>query len=256
MAEPDTKEKILQAAKREFAECGFSGARIDAVARRAGVNKALVHYYFNSKEELYRQVRSRFLGIGRRGDMVIVFPAVDLTPSQKLYFTLYYLVKIHLKVRDRDIFRIFFWEIAEGSQLHEEASREHRLPQARLLERIIVEGVESGEFEVSNPRLFVMFMLSFLNMYVVESEFYKGSGLFRELYGDARDDEVLNFFMAMVFRCLYKNAQSNMPSLPVEIIRITDEIIERVVKNIGEGYYATAFQKISEYVAGMPSPKQ
>ena len=48
--------RILEAATGEFAERGYDGARIDAIARRAGVNKALLYYYFPNKGELYRRL--------------------------------------------------------------------------------------------------------------------------------------------------------------------------------------------------------
>ncbi|MEP7028873.1 MAG: TetR family transcriptional regulator [Candidatus Eisenbacteria bacterium] len=46
----------MDAATAEFAERGYDGGRIDAIARRAGVNKALLYYYFPSKGELYRRL--------------------------------------------------------------------------------------------------------------------------------------------------------------------------------------------------------
>ncbi len=48
-----TKQKILDAAKAEFAQNGFSAARIDAIAQSAGVNKQLIYAHFKSKENLY-----------------------------------------------------------------------------------------------------------------------------------------------------------------------------------------------------------
>jgi AcrR family transcriptional regulator len=48
-----TQQKILAAAQREFCEKGFDGARMRSIALRAGVNKALLHYYFRSKEILF-----------------------------------------------------------------------------------------------------------------------------------------------------------------------------------------------------------
>src|ERR1700720_3880050 len=51
---PATVRRILQAAENVFAEQGLAGARIDAIARAARVNKALLYYYFRSKEELHR----------------------------------------------------------------------------------------------------------------------------------------------------------------------------------------------------------
>src|SRR5437764_15469832 len=51
-----TRAAILKAAVREFAREGVAGARTDAIARSAGVNKALLYYYFKDKEALYQAV--------------------------------------------------------------------------------------------------------------------------------------------------------------------------------------------------------
>jgi len=50
------RERIARAATVEFSHHGFDGARIDAIARSAGVNKALLYYYFPNKAELYRKL--------------------------------------------------------------------------------------------------------------------------------------------------------------------------------------------------------
>lgn len=52
----NNKEKILRAAAEEFIEYGFYGARMQRIANRAKVNKAMIHYYFSNKENIYRQV--------------------------------------------------------------------------------------------------------------------------------------------------------------------------------------------------------
>jgi len=49
----ETRETILRTAEHIFAEHGLAGARIDAIATAAGVNKALIYYYFKSKDALY-----------------------------------------------------------------------------------------------------------------------------------------------------------------------------------------------------------
>ncbi len=50
------QENILLAAAEEFAERGFAGARVDEIARRAGVNKAMLYYHVGDKAALYEQV--------------------------------------------------------------------------------------------------------------------------------------------------------------------------------------------------------
>src|SRR6188472_684649 len=58
---------ILEAAAREFAERGFGGARVDRIARRARVNKAMIYYHFKSKQALYRSLlRHLFTLVGNR----------------------------------------------------------------------------------------------------------------------------------------------------------------------------------------------
>src|SRR5215467_14905402 len=51
-----SRAAILKAAVREFAREGVAGARTDAIALSAGVNKALLYYYFKDKEALYQAV--------------------------------------------------------------------------------------------------------------------------------------------------------------------------------------------------------
>ena len=52
----ETRAAILKAAEQVYAEYGLAGARTDAIAAAAGVNKALLYYYFQSKEGLYQAV--------------------------------------------------------------------------------------------------------------------------------------------------------------------------------------------------------
>ncbi|MDP3912360.1 MAG: TetR/AcrR family transcriptional regulator [Bacteroidota bacterium] len=48
-----TEDKILEAAKNVFVTKGMDGARMQEIADEAGINKALLHYYFRSKERLF-----------------------------------------------------------------------------------------------------------------------------------------------------------------------------------------------------------
>jgi AcrR family transcriptional regulator len=48
-----SRQKILSAASLEFAEYGLSGARVDRIAEKSGLNKRLIYYYFKSKDVLF-----------------------------------------------------------------------------------------------------------------------------------------------------------------------------------------------------------
>ncbi len=60
MGSDSTKEKIVQAAKQIFIRKGMDGARMQEIADEAGINKAMLHYYFHSKDQLFDEV---FYGI-------------------------------------------------------------------------------------------------------------------------------------------------------------------------------------------------
>lgn len=48
-----SRAKILQAARTEFARSGLGGARVDRIAKMAGINKRMLYYYFGNKDELF-----------------------------------------------------------------------------------------------------------------------------------------------------------------------------------------------------------
>src|ERR1700677_2247345 len=76
----ESRAAILQAAAKEFAELGIAGARTDAIAREAQVNKALLYYYFKDKETLYGAVLDHAFS----GMKVKVFRVLDsVLPSRE-----------------------------------------------------------------------------------------------------------------------------------------------------------------------------
>src|SRR4249920_2241466 len=77
-----SRAAILDAAIEEFAEHGIAGARTDAIARAARVNKALLYYYFKDKEAIYQAVLDHVFS-GLR-DTVVPMLESDLPPRQKV----------------------------------------------------------------------------------------------------------------------------------------------------------------------------
>src|ERR1700736_2293999 len=78
----ESRGAILHAAAHEFAEHGIAGARTDAIAREAKVNKALLYYYFKDKETLYGAVLDHAFS----GLKATVFRVLDgdLPPREKM----------------------------------------------------------------------------------------------------------------------------------------------------------------------------
>jgi len=77
-----TKASILAAARVEFADRGFEGARVDSIAERAGANKRLLYHYFGNKEELYRAVLLDAYQEIRRGERALSLDQYD--PGQAM----------------------------------------------------------------------------------------------------------------------------------------------------------------------------
>ena len=61
-ASGDAEKRILAAARKEFVVKGIDGARMQIIATEAGVNKALLHYYYRSKDKLYQKVLEDTIG--------------------------------------------------------------------------------------------------------------------------------------------------------------------------------------------------
>ncbi|MFC2158079.1 TetR/AcrR family transcriptional regulator [Acidobacteriota bacterium] len=104
------KEKILSAALKEFAAHGYGGARMDTISKEAGVNKAMLFYYFVSKENLYQTVIDSALKEYLKGVRSMMRP--DLSPQKlleelpKLIFTFF--------SKKRDIIRLIGFELIQN----------------------------------------------------------------------------------------------------------------------------------------------
>jgi TetR/AcrR family transcriptional regulator len=77
-----SRERILQAAIREFSEHGLAGARTSAIASAARVNKALLYYYFRDKEALYAAALEEVAG-KVAGDALAVLE-LDCSPGERV----------------------------------------------------------------------------------------------------------------------------------------------------------------------------
>ncbi|RJP77476.1 MAG: TetR/AcrR family transcriptional regulator [Candidatus Zixiibacteriota bacterium] len=109
----DPRQRLLNAAYRVFAEKGLQGARTRDIAARAGVNLAMLHYYYRSKEELYAQVLTPlYREVFSRLDSVLSGPGDPrdrLEAAVSVYFDF-------LK-RYPSLPRLVMWELASGAQV-------------------------------------------------------------------------------------------------------------------------------------------
>ncbi len=77
-----SRQRILDAALQEFSAEGLAGARTDRIAAAAGVNKALLYYYFESKENLYNATLEMIAGRVRDSSMAVFLR--QATPGERI----------------------------------------------------------------------------------------------------------------------------------------------------------------------------
>ncbi len=104
--------RILGAAERVFARTGFSGATMAAIAEEAGLPKANLHYYFGSKDALYRAVLARTLH-----DWLVPMDdlTVDADPREAL--SRYVRAKMTMSRQRPDASRVYANELLHGAQV-------------------------------------------------------------------------------------------------------------------------------------------
>lgn len=112
---PGTQKKILAAAAAEFVERGKDGARMQSVANRAGVNKALLHYYYRSKELLYRAVLEQVM-FSVWGTIRTRLAESESSPTGNLQTTIHIVAEAYIDGLSRypGFVRIMLRELADG----------------------------------------------------------------------------------------------------------------------------------------------
>lgn len=110
-----TEKKILQAAREVFVESGLAGARMQAIADRAGVNKALLHYYFRSKEKLYQAALKEYFELFWKYLEKEFVPGQEIATIELFVQTV---VRAHITImRTNPLFpKMIIREIADGGE--------------------------------------------------------------------------------------------------------------------------------------------
>jgi len=151
----ESRAAILKAAVAEFAEHGIAGARTDAIARAAHVNKALLYYYFKDKDALYEAVLDHvFSGLRAR-----VMPVLEskLRPRQKMleYLGAYFDYIAANPRFPRVVQGEWMRSGAKGNARMQRVAKKYFRPIFERLAGVLREGIEAGEFRAVNAMDFV-----------------------------------------------------------------------------------------------------
>lgn len=224
-----TKERILLAAKQEFAEKGYDGARTCAIAKRAQANQSMIHYYFKTKEELYSQVIHKMFGVDREVPTDMSDLMDDLSIEQKLYCHIYTLANIHFEMNDADFTRIMAIEMARGKQNLKLITELYFVPRMSREIELIKLGIKSGIFANVNPAYVIMGSISFLIFFENNRDMYSGTDLEKLIYGDDSKSKLLEYILVSTFKILTPNGREVViPVIPPEIMSKIDKYIETI----------------------------
>jgi TetR/AcrR family transcriptional regulator len=202
--EPEkTRAAILKSALEEFAHEGVTGARTDEIARRAGVNKALLYYYFKDKEGLYAAALEQvFSGLHER--VMVVLESDSLPPREKLlkymeaHFDYIASAPFYPRLAQREFMR-------SGRSLSPAASRildHHIKPIYTRIQALLQHGMDTGDFRPADPMQTMTSILGTLAFYFIslpaQQALYPGDPISAERIA-ARRAAILDFVIAAVF---------------------------------------------------------
>ncbi len=141
----ETRARILEAALREFSANGLAGARTEQIAAAAGVNKALLYYYFASKEKLYLAALELVATRVKESTMAVLLR--DATPGERL-------LRAALSHFDRILTQREFQSLMQQEMIRLHKGEQGALsvlvdrvfgPLWQLFESVVREGIASGE---------------------------------------------------------------------------------------------------------------
>ena len=199
----ESRAAILHAAAHEFAVHGVAGARTDAIAREARVNKALLYYYFKDKETLYGAVLDdAFSGLKHA-----VFQVLDseLPPREKImayagaYFDFIASNQLYPRLMQREMMRA-----REGQSPHiEKVIKTYIQPIFVRVSEVLRQGIAEGHFRPVNPAHFVQSIVAMIVFYFSSAPMMQKIVGFNPLTTERvaeRRASVLDFVSAALFR--------------------------------------------------------
>ena len=143
----DSRTAVLRAAEREFAAHGFAGTGVDAIARRAGVNKAMIYYHFDSKLGLYREMlRDGFRALLAEARSILNEPRAPIDQLEA-----YVAALLRAGGRRPHLIPIMLREVAAGGRQLDPETLRLLTGMFQVVRQIVEEGRRRGGFRELDP---------------------------------------------------------------------------------------------------------
>ena len=152
LKEKNTEEKILEAAKTAFMKHGLYGAKMQDIANEAGINKALLHYYFRNKEKLFDQV---FEGaLSKYFEQMLVFSDTSIPVIERLFKYVDNVIDFFSEYPQMSMFIIK--EISINQELFYEKVKNIKKDKGIHLIALLKEGMEKKEIPEIDPTVLMI----------------------------------------------------------------------------------------------------
>jgi AcrR family transcriptional regulator len=200
--------QILDAAFAEFGEHGLAGARLDDIARRAGVAKGTIYLYFPNKEELFREmVRTTMVARIEQAEREAAQQAGTPTEMLRAFIRSWW---GYLRTPAYStIHRLVIGELRSVPDLAEFYAREVIQRAHQLIGGIVRRGVESGDFRQIEPAVAARMMSS---MFTSQALWCANRDVFKHDDFPRDDAEVLAQLTDFVLHALQAPAPAGAPS--------------------------------------------
>jgi AcrR family transcriptional regulator len=160
-------QQIIQAALEEFGKCGLANARLQDIAKRAGVSKGTIYLYFPNKEELFKaMVRDTAVVAIKQGEHDLI----EGTATERLHI---YMRRYWQFVRTpafSTLYRLVIGELHQFPDLAQFYAREVVARALKLLTGILDAGIQSGEFRQMEPVPAGRMLIALIIMHAIWSD--------------------------------------------------------------------------------------
>jgi AcrR family transcriptional regulator len=211
-------QQILQAALEEFGKCGLANARLQDIAKRAGVSKGTIYLYFPNKEELFKaMVRETAVAAIKEGEAVLQ----DGTPTELLHI---YMRRYWRFVRSpafSTLYRLVIGELHQFPDLAQFYAHEVVERVLRLLTGILERGIESGEFRQMEPVVAGRMLIALLIMNAIWRDQHTGVPLLLNESDEEVFQDLARFYLHSIAPISSECAQADgapadaIPFIPV-----------------------------------------
>lgn len=188
----DNLENILESAREEFVLNGYSGASIQAIADRAGIPKANVHYYFKTKSNLYVAVLQQIVSLWNEN-----LDELNVDDDPATVLDNFIRQKVELAYTHPRSSKLFAMEIIQGAPHIKDYIRNEMRPYVRNIFGVIETWVEQGKMKPVDP-MHLIFLIWSSTQHYADFDIQVLTIMNRAEYEREMVDEIANFLSQLI----------------------------------------------------------